>query len=239
MAWKTVLALLLAAAPASAARLVEAFQPATAAAWTPFLKAPAAVPAPDGLAFPLPFSRPTDRAAWDKPLAFDLSAAVAFELDVACPRPDAVRALGLYFKSGAGWYVASKPLAGPAPHSLVFAKSDFTAEGTPAGWHRIDGLRVSPWKGADVDTALVLKRLVTVEGSALVVVRGTTSCPDAGARAVADKTAARVSQLLVEAGLGHVLVTDDDLPAPRAVELRAVDRRAEPDEPAWDRTVGG
>ncbi len=212
MAWKTVLALLLAAAPASAARLVEAFQPATAAAWTPFLKAPAAVPAPDGLAFPLPFSRPTDRAAWDKPLAFDLSAAVAFELDVACPRPDAVRALGLYFKSGAGWYVASKPLAGPAPHSLVFAKSDFTAEGTPAGWHRIDGLRVSPWKGADVDTALVLKRLVTVEGSALVVVRGTTSCPDAGARAVADKTAARVSQLLVEAGLGHVLVTDDDLP---------------------------
>ena len=212
--WKTFLALL-AAAPlsASAGRLVEDFAPGGAGAWTPYLKSPAVVAAADGLAFPAPFAQDVDRAAWDKTIAFDLSAAVAFELDVACPQPDAVRALGLYFKSGAGWYVANKPLAGPALHTLVFNKSDFTTEGQPAGWNRIDGLRLSPWKGANpVDTALVFRRLATVEGSALVVVRGTTSCPDAGARAVAEKTTARVSGLLIEAGLGHTVVTDDDLP---------------------------
>ncbi|HRT05693.1 MAG TPA: family 10 glycosylhydrolase [Kiritimatiellia bacterium] len=205
--------LLAAPLAASAARLVEDFAPGTAGAWTPYLKSPAVVATADGLAFPAPFSQDVDRAAWDKAVNFDLSAAVAFELDVACPAPDAVRALGLYFKSGAGWYVANKPLAGPALHTLVFNKSDFTTEGKPAGWNRIDGIRLSPWKGANpVDTALVFRRLATVEGSALVVVRGTTSCPDAGARAVAEKTAARVSGLLIEAGLGHVLVTDDDLP---------------------------
>ena len=198
---------------ASAARLVEDFAPGTAGAWTPYLKSPAVVATADGLAFPAPFSGNADRAAWDKAVNFDLSAAVAFELDVACPAPDALRALGLYFKSGAGWYVANKPLAGPALHTLVFNKSDFTTEGKPAGWNRIDGIRLSPWKGAAArDVALVFRRLATVEGSALVVVRGTTSCPDAGARAVADKTAARVSGLLIEAGLGHALVTDDDLP---------------------------
>lgn len=214
IAWKTFLALLLALpAAAPAARLVENFAPASAAAWKPFLKSPAVLPAPDGLAFPLPFSRPVDRAAWDQSVNFDLSAAVAFELDVACPLPDAVRSLGLYFKSGNGWFVATKPLASPAPHPLVYAKSDFSSEGTPAGWHKIDGIRISPWRGANArDTVLTLKRLATVEGSALVVVRGTSSCPDAGARAVADRTTARVSSLLIEAGLGHALVTDDDLP---------------------------
>ena len=197
---------------APAARLVEDFAPGTAGAWKPFLKAPLAAAAGEAIAFPAPFSGGGDRFAWDKAVNYDLSAAVAFELDVACPLPDAVRTLGLYFKSGPGWYVANKPLASPAPHTLVYAKSDFTAEGKPAGWNRIDGLRLSPWKGtAPRDTALVFSRLATVEGAGLVVIRGTSSCPDAGARAVADKTTARVSQLLVEAGIGHALVTDDDL----------------------------
>ncbi len=197
---------------APAARLVEDFLPATASAWKPFLKSPPVVPAPDALAFPLPFSQAIDRAAWDKPIAYDLSAAVAFELDAACPLPDAIRALSLYFKSGDGWYVAAKPLASPAPHTLVYAKSDFTSEGSPAGWNRISAIRISPWKGAAArDTSLVLRRLATVEGGSLVVVRGTTSCPDAPSRAVAAQTAERVSKLLIEAGIGHALVTDDDL----------------------------
>jgi uncharacterized lipoprotein YddW (UPF0748 family) len=212
-AWKTALALLLALpAAAPAARLVEPFASGSAAAWKPFLQSPAVFETADGISFPAPFSTGRDRFAWDKAVNFDLSAAVAFELDVACPLPDALRNLGLYFKSGAGWYVANKPLANPGAHTLVYAKSDFTAEGKPAGWNKIDGLRISPWKGANPrDTALVLKRLATVEGAAIIVVRGTSSCPDAGARAVADKTAERVSGLLIEAGIGHSVVTDDDV----------------------------
>ncbi len=199
-------------AAASAGRLVEDFAPGAAAAWKPYLKSPAVVAAADGLAFPAPFSQAVDRAAWDKAGSFDLSAAVAFELDVSCPQPAALRTLGLYFKSGAGWYVANKPLAGAVPHTLVYAKSDFSTEGKPAGWNRIDGIRLSPWKGAAAtDVALVVRRLATVEGSALVVVRGTVSCPDAGARAVADKTTERVSRLLIEAGLGHAVVADEDV----------------------------
>ena len=73
----------------------------------------------------------------------------------------------------------------------MFNKSDFTTEGKPAGWNRIDGIRLSPWKGAAArDVVLVFRRLATVEGSALVVVRGTTSCPDAGARAEAAEAVA-------------------------------------------------
>ena len=207
------LALLLLAFPAAApaGRIVEAFAPASAAAWQPFLQSPSAYAAPDGVGFPAPFATGRDRFAWDKPVNFDLSPAVAFELDLSCPLPDALRALGLYFKSGAGWYVCNKPLARSGAQTVVFSRSDFTAEGTPAGWNRIDGLRISPWKGANPrDTALVLRRLSTIEGS-LVVVRGTASCPDAGARAVADQTVARVSRLLIDAGIGHSIITDEDV----------------------------
>ena len=210
--WKTSLALLLALpAAAPAARLIEDFAPGTAGAWKPFLQSPAVLNTPDGLAFPAPFAAGRDRFAWDKAANFDLAGAVAFELDLSCPLPDALRALGLYFKSGNGWYVCNKPLARSGAQTVVFSKSEFTPEGKPAGWHRIDGLRLSPWKGAAArDTALVVRRLATVEGS-LVVVQGTGSCPDAGARAVAAQTVERISRLLVEAGIGHSIVTDEDV----------------------------
>ncbi|MDD4117640.1 MAG: hypothetical protein PHI39_05420, partial [Kiritimatiellae bacterium] len=204
--------LLLLPAAAPAARVVEDFAPATVSAWTPYQKAPRPVAAATGIAFPLPFSKAVDRAAWDKPVALDLSAATAFEIDLACPRPEAIRQFGLYFKSGSGWYAASKPMPGPGLQTLVFAKADFTPEGAPAGWNRIDAIRLSPWKGEALDAALVLHRIAAVEGGSLVVVRGTSSCPNDGERAVAAKTAERVSRLLIEAGIGHALVTDDDLP---------------------------
>ncbi|MDY0149692.1 MAG: family 10 glycosylhydrolase [Kiritimatiellia bacterium] len=212
MFWAALALLFILPTAAPAARIVDAFAPATASAWQPFLGAPAPVSAASGIAFPLPFSRNVDRAAWDKSVSLDLSAATAFEIELSCPAPEAIRQFGLYFKSGAGWYAASTPLPGGGPRTLVVAKSDFTTEGTPAGWAQISGIRLSPWKGEARDTALVMHRMATVEGRALVLVQGTSSCPDNGARAVAAKTTERVSRLLIEAGIGHTIITDDDLP---------------------------
>ncbi len=210
MAWKILLALLL-ALPAAAPAGGD-FAAGGGALWKPFLKAPDAVDVPGGIAFPLPFTRDIDRVAWDKAVNADLSDAVAFELEVSCPRPDALRSLGLYFKSGDGWYVATRPLASAASHTLVYAKSAFTSEGNPAGWNRIDSIRLSPWKGATPrETTLILRRFATVESTSLVLVRGTSSCPDDGAQEVARKTTERISRLLIEAGIGHALITDEDL----------------------------
>lgn len=210
--------------PARAARLVDDFRPASAASWSPVYGSPSPKPAPDGIAFPLPFGKPgfffrrsvPDRAVWDKPLRLDLSHAVAFELTVFCARPDTVRAMGLYLKSGNGWYVADQPLRAAGLQTLVFHKSDFSTQDKPAGWNRIDGLRLSPWRGTgQAATDLVVRRLVSLgdEKSALVVVSGTASCTDPGERAVAAKTADRASRLLLEAGIEHRLATDDEIMA--------------------------
>jgi len=200
-------------ASAMAARRIDAFAKSSTATWKPYMSSPPAISTDDGIAFPLPFAseKKRDRCAWDKTVKFNLSQAVAFELELSCPQPESIREMGLYFKSGNGWYVGNLPLGNPGPQTLVYSKSDFSIEGKPAGWNRISGIRLSPWKGSHPqDTDLVVRRLATVEGS-LVLVRGTTSCPNAGARAVADKTTDRISQMLISAGIGHRIITDDDL----------------------------
>jgi uncharacterized lipoprotein YddW (UPF0748 family) len=216
------LALFFLASPALADRLLLDFAAEKPASWTPFLGAPrpSRDPSGQGLSFSLPFAGKADRAACDRafPAPLDLSASSQFALDLSCPRPDAMRHLGLYFKSGNGWYVCNKPLASSGPQRLLFYKGDFSTEGTPAGWNRVSAVRISPWKGpAAVDSALLLRRLSALEGP-LLLVQPTSSCPDAATRAVAARTAALLSRLLAESGVPHSLATDDNLPAalPRA-----------------------
>jgi len=212
--------LCLPARPAAAERVLVDFAAEKPSAWTPFLGAPKPRSAPGGLVFRLPFAGKADRAACDRAFAppLDLSATAHFALDLDAPRPDALRHLGLYFKSGDGWYVCNKPLAATGPQRLLFYKGDFSVEGRPTGWHRVDAVRVSPWKGpAAVDSELTARRLLALDGP-LLLVRGTSSCPDAAARGVADRSTALVSRLLAESGVGHSLATDDTLAAalPRA-----------------------
>jgi uncharacterized lipoprotein YddW (UPF0748 family) len=204
---------------AQSARMVEPFLPSTASAWKPFANSPTVKSTTDGIAFPLPFAKPflpfsaeRDRVAWDKAVSFNLAPPIAFELDLFCAHPDSMRKFGLYFKSGNGWYVANKALTHAGRQTLTFSKSDFSIEGEVAGWNQIDGIRISPWRGTLLrNTELILHRLSTLEGQSVVLVRGTSSCPDDGARMVAAKTTERISRLLIEAGIGHALLTDDDL----------------------------
>lgn len=229
-----------------AARLVDDFRPASAGAWTPVYGSPAPKPAPDGIAFPLPFGKPgfffhrtvPDRAVWDKPIRLDLSQTVAFELTVFCARPDTVRAMGLYLKSGNGWYVADQPLRAAGLQTLVFHKSDFTTQDKPAGWNRIDGLRLSPWRGTgQAATDLVVRRLAALGDGALVVVAGTASCTDPAERPIAAKTANRVSRLLLEAGIEHRLATDDEIMASGLGTARLALLPYNPEPPARELTV--
>ena len=77
--------------------------------------------------------------------------------------------------------------------AMEAVKGEFETEGTPAGWYRIEGIRISPWRGSAINTEILAHRL-TARSDRLFLVRGTTSCPDAGARAVAAKVTERTSR---------------------------------------------
>ncbi len=207
--------LLAAAAPARAA-VLDAFQyaddRALAAAWRAADGTPAARRTDDGVELRCLFDDGRDRAYWDRTVALDLRAITGFEIELSCDRPEALRAFMLYFKSGGGWYVASKPLQGAGRQRLSFSKQDFTVEGRPIGWQAIERIRLSAWRGSPVSARLVAHALAG-RMDPLLVIRSDVSAPNATERAVAERAADRVGRWLNGAGVPHAVLPEKDLSA--------------------------
>lgn len=184
------------------------------AAWRLAEKSPPVELAPGGkggLVFPCPFqSDAMDRFCWDRALNLDLSRTSSLELDLACDRPEALRRLTIYFKSGPGWYVWSEALARTGRQRLVLLKSAFATEGKPAGWDRIESIRLSPWRGVPKDTSLTLYRLSEAHNAVMILRSGAANDP-AVERRIAHDAAARVSGWLRQANISHGLVDEKDI----------------------------
>ncbi len=116
------------------------------------------------LRFDTPFA--TDpklpRTILDRKVDLDLAAPGQFLLEIAVDKPEAAGRLSLYFRSGAGWYASGAGFAKEGWQTLRFSKASFGIEGRAAGWHRIDGIRISIWRGPAEDSSVRLRRLAAV-----------------------------------------------------------------------------
>jgi len=170
-----------------------------------------------GTVFSIPFSGTRDRVFWDKTVSLDLSHYESFRLDLSCPRPDAFRSMAIYFKSGNGWYIWNQPLRGGGRQSIHMQKGQMSTEGTPTGWHRIEAIRLSPWKGEPVNTSLTLHRL-TAEKPTLLLIRNQEA--PAGEQMAVRRANQRLSQWLSELDLSHAIIDDRDLTPVRLQSAR-------------------
>ncbi|MBU0677629.1 MAG: family 10 glycosylhydrolase [Verrucomicrobia bacterium] len=171
---------------------------------------PRVVSSSTGLELPCPFSTGRDRVYWDREVKLDLSAFTSFELDLTCYKPTALRHLGLYFKSGNGWFVCNRPLRRAGRQRLSLLKTDFSVEGSPSGWHRIDTIRLSPWKGSRNVTSVMVHSL-SARRDSIMLIQGTSSTPDDGERAAASKVTQRLSRWLKDMDVAHGILTDDEV----------------------------
>ena len=181
------------------------------AAWRAIDPAPAvSVVGKDNAVFPVPFKDGKDRVYWDRDGEWDFSSYQSFELDLACDQPSAMRSLSIYFRSGQGWYVWNKPLSAAGRQKITLAKIDFQTEGSPAGWSKIDKIRISPWKGQAIDTDLTLYHFAgRIER--LFIVQAGKSIPDSTERANAKKAADRISRWLAQSGIGHAVIPEEQM----------------------------
>ena len=130
-------------------------------------------------------SRPKlPRVVADRRVQLDLSIPGRFVLEAAVDDPQDIGGLTLYFRSGKGWYSAESSVNKKGWHTWPFSKISFRSEGAPAGWDKIDGIRLSVWRppGADtVDTAIRFRRLAAEsprrEGRAMWNHSGTGAYP--------------------------------------------------------------
>ncbi len=145
------------------------------------------------------------RTVADRHVHLDLSAPGGFVLEAAIDDPALVGGLTLYFRSGSGWYSSGKPVLRKGWRRLRFTKASFTVEGTPIGWDKIDGIRLSAWRppGKDVgDTSIRFRRLSAVWHDVALVVPVQTQSRSEAELAVAKEASHRLEVMAGKLGLG-------------------------------------
>ncbi|MGC8832426.1 MAG: glycoside hydrolase family 10 protein [Armatimonadota bacterium] len=177
--------------------------------WTPVAPSPPVQAARDGLLLPCPFTQKIERVAWDRRFSSDLSSYDSFTVKLQVDNPSAVSFFTLYFGSGEGWYGAS--FRAWASGSVLLSRSSFVSEGRPSGWNRIDRVRFSVWKGADVDTQVKLSEISAVSNP-VVVIRGDSMLPPGHSEADSASAAARrIERILSRFGVKFGSVSGEDV----------------------------
>lgn len=99
-----------------------------------------------GVGFECPIALKSQRCYWDKDIRLDLARKEVLELEVFFTDPEKVDAVTLHFKSGKGWYSASRPIGDLSPRVLMFRRDEFASEGEPGDWSGIERMRISVWR---------------------------------------------------------------------------------------------
>lgn len=102
-----------------------------------------------------------ERFSLDLPFQADCSAFDRFAISVELENPEGIGSATLYFKSGAGWYsmTGAPRRSATGETTYLFEKGGYMSEGKPAGWDKIDAIRISFWRGGPVDGRVVFRSL--------------------------------------------------------------------------------
>ena len=184
------------------------------AAWAPGVPSPQVRADPNGgVILPCPFSQKMERVAWDRKLSLDLSACDRFRLQMRATNPGAVGFCTIYFHSGNGWYGANFPLSSRTWQTITLSRAEFIPEGAPAGWDHVDTIRISPWRGDDLDATLTVRGISGIVDG-LVVVTGDALLPPNHPEAASVREFARtMDRMLSRFGLEHGAIDGRDVQA--------------------------
>jgi uncharacterized lipoprotein YddW (UPF0748 family) len=159
-----------------------------------------------------------ERASWDRSVKLDMTMCRGLQFYFYCDNTNPVSHFTVYLRSGSGWYSGNFDAPASKNWSPVqILKKDTNIEGKPAGWSKIETIRISAWRGRNQDTEFYIAALGTFgTGGNIVIIRGDS---------VADKNPSELSsvkeytgvmaQFLERAGLEHHILSDLDVTAAR------------------------
>ncbi len=146
------------------------------------------------------------RAGYDLHTQLDLSTYGAFTFDFYYDDTRAISYCAIYFHAVDGWYTCTFPCAKGWTH-VSLTKAQFGTEDAPAGWDKVDTIRISTWKGQPRDTFCAVANLVA-RSEDIAVVQG--SAPG-GEAATEQSVAEHLSNLLSVAGVPFGGLNDQDV----------------------------
>ena len=159
-----------------------------------------------------------ERASWDWPVALDLSRARGVRFRFHCPDPMPVSSLTFYFRSGEGWYPTKvSPFSDTTGgwSTVTVDKSTTSVEDKPSGWGAVDAIRISAWRGADLDTEFYIADFGIVESdTGIAIVRAEAAAAGSPSKAHTVREAAlRVAGYLNDLGIPGAVLSDLELDA--------------------------
>ena len=155
-----------------------------------------------------------ERASWDLSGNLDLNTAKGLQFKIFCRDISPVSHFTFYLQSGKGWY--SHPFS---PHAkdgwgtVNILKQNTRIEGTPAGWGKIETIRISAWRGQDQDTEFFLSDLAVIpDNSRIVLLRGESIAEKSAdeLKAVYKYTSV-VARFLDDLGISYSIISDNNL----------------------------
>jgi len=162
------------------------------------------------LQFHAPFATDADleRTILDREVELDLAAPGQFLLEMAVEKPEVAGRVSLYFRSGDGWYASGGGFVKEGWQTLRFSKASFNIEGRPAGWHKVDAVRISIWRGQPEDYSVRIGRLAAVWHDVALIIPAAQA--HRGDREIqsALRAAEDFGSMLDELGLGSDAVED-------------------------------
>ena len=164
-----------------------------------------------------------DRASWDYDIKLDLTMCKGLQFLFFCRDTSPVANFTIYLHSGNGWYrVAFDAPASAQWTPIKISKDAAGIEGQPAGWGKIDTIRISAWRGQDVDTEFYIAAMGTFgSGGTIMVVRGDSVAswnPDES-NAI-KQYAGVITELLDRASLPYVVLSDLDVTSERLAGIK-------------------
>jgi uncharacterized lipoprotein YddW (UPF0748 family) len=165
-------------------------------------------------AFRIDLGRVEKRAYYDRRVKLDLSRFGRVSLFVYADKPGCLRVANIYFESGRGWYSGSFAISRKGWQQVTIDRTDFGVEGSPAGWHKIEAIRLAFWKApsSSGQTVTVAVDEIEAHSAPLVIVRGDlTAAREASTVRSIRLYSANLVKLLRGIGLDCVVVDEADL----------------------------
>ena len=169
-----------------------------------------------------------ERASWDQAVKLDLSMCRGVQFKIFCRNTDPISQCSLYLQSGNGWYHTSfYPEATNAWNLVTLDKAAMTTEGEPAGWGQIKTIRISAWRGRDMDTELLLSDITPIDAlgrdAVVAIVRAESIAqrnPEEAKGAM--QYAEAVAQTLQALDIGYAMISDLEVTAEQLKSAKLV-----------------
>lgn len=164
-----------------------------------------------GLRMDISLSSVAERFYRDAAMNLNLAPYTEFALAIRVSDPDAISRCSIYFKSGSGWYGGWFTVGGSQWQTITLARSAFSVEEAPAGWDRIEGVRLAIWKARDAKVVVDVASLRGRSSPISILLNSSAIKSSPNEKPIIERAAERIQLWFTAIGLHTPVIDDEDL----------------------------